>query len=358
MKLDLEPMVSTETSDIDKLFQDKIRSGKINSRKKAIKICLCVFLMITAITVFFTVLMPKISLMIHMKPQHDTVAAYRDVIAAVKNDGTVYSTVYQDETSNWTNVIDIAVSEDFILALTESGEVLLAGNNSEKSIDVSNWQDIVDITAGSNFVVGIDSKGKAYASGENNAEQLEVDSWENIVAVEAGLDYTLGLKMDGTVVAQGNKSFDSGKYATCNVQDWSDVIYVSAGAGLSFGVKLDGTIYFTGGNPEYHGPWNAEHSEIDVSDFVNVKEISAGRHHFFALKNDGRVLAHGRNFWGECELDEWHNINKVISGEYYVLGLKNDGTLQIKQELNSSYSRESDLIDKSIINDWSNIRLS
>lgn len=59
------------------------------------------------------------------------------------------------------------------------------------------------------------------------------------------------------------------------------------------------------------------------------KKISAGDYHSLVLKNNGRVVAWGYDFDGQCTVpaEAWHNIIAVAAGGYHSLALKSDGTV-------------------------------
>lgn len=49
--------------------------------------------------------------------------------------------------------------------------------------------------------------------------------------------------------------------------------------------------------------------------------------HIAALKPDGRVLAAGKNLYGECDVSGWQGIIAISAGPSYTLGLRYDGTV-------------------------------
>lgn len=288
--------------------------------------------------------------------QHENVSVNEHCIVAIKNDGTVHSTKFQDVISKWTDIIDVSVGDNFVVALTSDGKVCLAGNNKNNSIDVSLWHDIVDVTAGADYVVGISRDGYAHATGDNDKGQLNVDDWNNIVAVDAGLNHTLGLKKDGTVVAQGAENMFK-SYGECAVSEWIDVTYISAGYGLSMGAKKDGTLLYAGGNPEYFGPDDSGYNS-DISTYTGIEDVSAGKYGFAARQGDGTVVLNGRNLCGECYVEDLTGMASVVCGETYILGLQFDGTLRVLQCKHTSKTVEADYIDSNYIESWKNIRTS
>lgn len=74
--------------------------------------------------------------------------------------------------------------------------------------------------------------------------------------------------------------------------------------------------------------------------------VSAGRSHVVAIKQDGTVVATGRNSYGQCDVDNWNNIVQVSAGTDYTLGLKKDGTVVATGE--NSY-------EKLEVSDWKDV---
>lgn len=60
---------------------------------------------------------------------------------------------------------------------------------------------------------------------------------------------------------------------------------------------------------------------------VRIVAISAGDCHAVGLRSDGTVMATGRNYEGQCNVDEWSDIVAVGAGMYHTVGLRSDGTV-------------------------------
>ena len=70
------------------------------------------------------------------------------------------------------------------------------------------------------------------------------------------------------------------------------------------------------GTMEILGTWD---NLVSVSVSVNGDFV-------LGLKDDGTVLAAGRNDRGQCNVSDWSDITKISAGNAYSLGLKSDGT--------------------------------
>ena len=152
--------------------------------------------------------------------------AYIDVsnshTAVLKKDGKVSifcEGVNEDmNTSQWTDIIDIACGNNYTAGLKSDGTVVTVGDNDCGQCDVSKWKDIVQITAYYKTLIGLKSDGTVVAAGDNSKGQCDISEWNNIVSVVEGNGYTLGIKRDGTAVAVGGN-----KYGQCNVADWKNI---------------------------------------------------------------------------------------------------------------------------------------
>ena len=152
--------------------------------------------------------------------------AYIDVsnshTAVLKKDGKVSifcEGVNEDmNTSQWTDIIDIACGNNYTAGLKSDGTVVTVGDNDCGQCDVSKWKDIVQITAYYKTLIGLKSDGTVVAAGDNSKGQCDISDWNNIVSVVEGNGYTLGIKRDGTAAATGDN-----KYGQCNVEDWKNI---------------------------------------------------------------------------------------------------------------------------------------
>lgn len=70
-----------------------------------------------------------------------------------------------------------------------------------------------------------------------------------------------------------------------------------------------------------------ERSFANWEQVVRYDTISAGSNHTVAIKNDGTVIAVGKNDGGACDVSEWTDIISVSAGGSQTIGLKADHTV-------------------------------
>lgn len=257
-------------------------------------------------------------------------------------------------------VVDIACGENHTVVLYNDGLVAAVGDNSYKQCDVYEWRDIVAISTLSNHTVGLRSDGTVVATGDNEYGQCNVYDWTDIIEISAGGHHTLGLRSDGTAIAVGRN--DSRQ---CDVGSWKDIQHVAAALTNSLGLagngdviirgtftKQDnfyigglkrmttltaGTGYFAGldGNGIPKGVGNNTdpdgkgfYQDIHVDSWGPVQQIAVGRCNAFGLTKSGKVLASGRNDFGQMnEVSGWKDVIRISAGFNHVAAICSDGTL-------------------------------
>jgi len=65
--------------------------------------------------------------------------------------------------------------------------------------------------------------------------------------------------------------------------------------------------------------------ELDI--IAERKTISLMEDCLIGIKNDGTIIAAGKNQVGECEVDEWKDVVSVDTSGFHSVGLKSDGTV-------------------------------
>ena len=181
----------------------------------------------------------------------------------------------------------------------------------------------------------------------------------NVVQISAGAIHTCALKNDSTVACWGNNRFgqlgNSLNNGTKNsnliplIVNIENVKQISAGVIHTCALKNDGSVFCWGFN-KFGQLGNSTNIGLENSTTVtplnvninNVKQISAGKRHTCALKNNGTVSCWGINRYGQLgnsantiinypnsipvdvNID---NVKQISAGGIHTCALKNDGTV-------------------------------
>lgn len=126
----------------------------------------------------------------------------------VHQDGTVESCgnfLGRSQMKSIPSLLDVALSEEVSAYLTKDHKVVYhsASNNFK---EVGKWTDIIDVAVGDEFIAGLDEQGHVHIDIQNYKIKDEVATWENIVAIAAGKDYLVAY--DGqTIKGVGNNAY-------------------------------------------------------------------------------------------------------------------------------------------------------
>ena len=251
-------------------------------------------------------------------------------------------------------VPQIKSGDSFSVALKANGNIESWGNNQYGQLGLGNNisydepqemeslnETIVEIAVGNNHVLALTENGTIYGWGLNNygqvgngtvANQLEQATVINIygnelskiIRVEANGDNSFAINEDGQVFAWGK---DFGNRAQ-ELTDLENAIDVST----SYYVKADGTVY------------NMETLE-KLAIVGQVRIMDEGTDHSVFLTTDGMAYSIGDNTFGQLgnstnlsstdgvvairknELELFENIIAIEAGDRYTILLKNDGTV-------------------------------
>lgn len=248
----------------------------------------------------------------------------------------------------------IAVGDGHTVGVTNSGQVLAAGDNSSGQCDVGHIAGATQAACGAKHTVVLKSDGTVTAVGDNSRGQCNVEQWTNVVQIACGAYDTMGLLADGTVISTGMHDYkgmaawhevsqiSGGSYmAACvygggamaashdsgaltqtdlvqvsvntacaagvrldgtaaatfaGLEDWNDLVYISVSSTGVLGLKSDGTVC---------ARFFRQDAAIDVSTGGRVVAIAAGSTHSALLMGDGTVICRGSNEFGQCEVSSW-----------------------------------------------------
>ncbi len=148
---------------------------------------------------------------------------YLDSDGKITSHGTI-------DTSKLNNAVQISGYDETAAALKKDGTVV----TTNSSLDTSDWSNITDIAI---------ANGAVQSVAINGGSALDASSISNITALAAGNDVVAGLKKDGTVVAV---SFDSA--ITDAVKNWKNVSFIAAHGNTLIAITKDGKMYGAGDN--------------------------------------------------------------------------------------------------------------
>lgn len=266
-------------------------------------------------------------------------------VSYLKNDGTVWSAGYNG------------------YGQLGNGTVTSTGIAQQAKIDASNYlTGVVDISATRLHTLALKSDGTVWGAGYNAYCQVSTGVGCTITGanqtyfvqiasgaskVSAGYGFSAVLKTDGTLITIGeNTSGQLGNGNMTNQATWqastTGVLEMWGGVQNTFVRKADG-IYAVGyngygqlgiGNTSNKSTW----TKITALDGLNIRSISQGNGHTYALKTDGTALSVGYNYYGQLGQGDfvrdsvWTQISltgiEEISNSWYATVFrKNDGTV-------------------------------
>lgn len=149
----------------------------------------------------------------------------------------------QCNVQDWRHIVKIVAKEGFTLGLDDSGRVHYAGQCayvSDMSV-ISQWYDIVDIAASDEHIVAINSKGKAFAIGNNSFGQTDVEEFENVGMIAAGGQHTIAITKDGKIIGAGRNNDARLNLPSVNPLPFIELINAQAPQD-TYGVKVGQTL--------------------------------------------------------------------------------------------------------------------
>ena len=243
------------------------------------------------------------------------------VVLALKKDGTVVSCGNDGlDLSGWTDVTDIAASEQTFLGLRSDGTVLAAGNNEYEQCEVSSWKEAVSLAAGNEASFGIDRSGALLFAGfakYSPALMIEAgyapnETWSPLSSVVFSGETVCALRTDGTVLAAGWDEFPALAGEANAACAGRGIVSVAAGYEKLGVVCADGSAAVFP-DAEEVGAWQG------------VQKLALGDGHTVALLSDGTAVACGRNDCGQCDVTGWSELADVACTRFGTFGLTRDG---------------------------------
>ena len=227
--------------------------------------------------------------------QKDVSKIYASSTASIllNNDGSLTYTgnfIGSSSLKNYTNILDIAVSDNILAILKADKTVDVYTKNSNNYLEAENFVDIVDVACGNDFVAGLTSDGKVCIDIDHVKYKNEVTSWENIICIASSSDYLVAY--DGkTIKGVGKnkyKQFEANDVINqilpqvSNVKIYRDEDYlcvsfdeVANASGYSISIDLGTGINKT-----------IEEVEVVKFDIVNMQDSQSYKISIVALGND------------------------------------------------------------------------
>jgi len=232
------------------------------------------------------------------------------------------------------------------LGLKQDGSIVAWGRNDSGQCNIpSPNTGFVAVAAGSVHNLGLKVDSSIVAWGYNNEGQCNIPSPNSgFIAISAGGlsghgGHSLGLKRDGSIVAwgangywetfcEGELCWDEYAYSgQCNIPSPNTgFIAIAAGGYHSLGLKQDGSIVAWGRNYDWNGNYSGQcNIPSPNSGFI---AIAAGGAHSLGLKQDGSIVAWGNNDTGTCDIPSPNSgFIGISAGMFHSLGLKQDGSI-------------------------------
>lgn len=127
---------------------------------------------------------------------------------------------------NWKGVKKLCLHRESCVALLEDGSIVMAPNNENFS-EIKTWVDISDIVFDGTYVVGLSSSGDIRLAGKSkstilDAGRKEVGSWKDIVSICSSNYAFGGYDKDGNLHLTGKFG---GKVEQL-VEEWSNTVHI------------------------------------------------------------------------------------------------------------------------------------
>ena len=206
---------------------------------------------------------------------------------------------FDSDLSSWENVVNIAASEKVLYGLKKDGTVYSSDNSCE------DLYGIAEISAGKDFLIALSDRGELFTVG--NAPDISAWKDKKIISVAAGETHILALAQGGELLAAGNpENFDS-------IKDIKDISRIIACGNDSAVITEDGTIY-TG-------------CEFIDAPVENAVDFSSAYGHALVLLDDGTVLAFGDNEYLQCNVENWR-LRPYADEKGFILGIPPDSGIK------------------------------
>ena len=132
--------------------------------------------------------------------------------------------VGSSQIKGFTNIIDLAASNDNLLILDATGAVEYIAKH-KNFLNIYKWRDIVNVACGDDFVAALSRDGTVYIDCDDSSMIKTVSEWKDIIAIDAGNDYLIAY--DGQTIFGAGKNeyhqFDAEEVEKKELAQVSDV---------------------------------------------------------------------------------------------------------------------------------------
>ena len=227
--------------------------------------------------------------------------------------------------------------EEFILC-NPDGTVTVFGFQSEET---NEWTDIVEVAVSTNYAMGLKSDGTVVVSElfdyDNEVNYREAETWTDISHIAANQFFAVGLKKDGTVIWSDHEHLEHITQPE-QMAEWNDIVQIVSCTGTVFGLKSDGTVVFNHYNEETTDINGADFNDLyaPVETWTDVSFLTVGEGSLAALTNEGKVLTidiEVNTEDGGTDPAQWENVVGIAAMSNLLVGLLEDGTLVATDEL-------------------------
>ena len=259
--------------------------------------------------------------------RHQTLALCADgtVLAAGWGYGQPYAV------SGWRNVTQLYQSSGLAAAVTASGTVYaLWADTNEPVQGTEGWRDITALALGDDFLLGLTEGGEVLAAGHNDSVLSAVKGWKNIIQVAAVSEAAAALTAEGKVLSCGSPRFLSYE----GMERWQRVRQLIAyqnGSGSVF-VGLDGA-----GRAHFCGKWSGgalcRTDSIDPEKWSGLCRVWQEGYYLLGEKADGTIVYESTPTEraglppADDHITDWSLVTDwVIEGEY-LMAIFRDGSV-------------------------------
>ncbi len=241
--------------------------------------------------------------------------------ACIQADGRVNTTAGLRNVKNWQNVYALSCGTAHIVALHKDGTVSASGNNVNGCCHVSDWKHITDIRTGKYHSLGLCEDGRVVFAGWNVHGQGQVSEWKDICLLRSTDTYTVGVDRHGKIFTSGKQlPFDPNALDTAQ---WSELVDLQLSEHHMVGLRKDGRVVGVG--DATCGRRDEMGRLTELASWRGIRALAVGDGFTLGLCYGGRVLAAGRNHFGQCEVEQWKNVVSIGCGRTFSAALTVDG---------------------------------